>query len=126
MSDGARNYRGLIVWQAAMQMVEDVECVCARLPRKDWDLARQMRRSSTSVPENIAEGNGRFSIPDYLRFLGTAKASLNELQSDLQSLRRRDPKDRLVATALNRSYFVEKTLMRLVKSLRRKRDGDAA
>jgi four helix bundle protein len=125
-NDGPRNYRDLIVWQAAIQLAADVEVVCKRLPRSEWKLVQQLREAARGVHSSIAEGNGRFSIPDYLRFLSMSNASLQEVQSDLLTLRRSNPEDKPIRVALDRTYFVAKVLMRLVESLRRKRDDDKA
>ena len=127
-SRGARNYRDLIAWQAAIQLASDIETVCKQLPRSRWKLIQQMTDAARGVHSTIAEGNGRFSTRDYLRFLAMANGSLKELQSDLIALRRSKPTDPAVRTALNRTYIVEKLLTRLTAALRRKlgKDGEAA
>jgi 23S rRNA-intervening sequence protein len=53
------SYRGLEVWQAAMDLVEEVYRLAALLPETEkYGLASQMRRAATSIPANIAEGYG--------------------------------------------------------------------
>jgi four helix bundle protein len=84
-----RDYRDLLVWQQAMELALEVEVICERLPRSQWQLASQRRRAANSIHSNIAEGNGRFSRPDYLRHLSVANASRRELQNDLHFLTRR-------------------------------------
>ena len=121
---GARDYRDLIVWQAAIVLATDCERLFDHLPRRHWHLITQMRRAANSVYSNIAEGNGRFTLPDYLRHLSMSNASLRELQSDLRFLRAVKAAPRYTRTALDRAAFVEKALMRLVESLRRKRDRE--
>lgn len=117
-SPKVRDFRDLFVWQQAMELALAVEAICERLPRSQWHLASQMRRAANSVHSNIAEGNGRFSRPDYLRHLSIANASLRELQSDLHFVTRRQPTDERPKQALSRSVTVGKLLMRLVGSLR--------
>lgn len=117
-----RDYRDLYVWQQAMELALEVEAICDRLPRSQWQLASQMRRAANSIHSNIAEGNGRFSRPDYLRHPSIANASLRELQSDLHFLTRHE-NDAKVKQSLDRSVTVGKLLMRLVSALRGKGGG---
>lgn len=86
-----RDYRDLVAWQQAIELGVDVEVVCDALPRKHWSLASQLRRAANGVHSNIAEGNGRPSSGDYLRMLGLAKSSPNEIESDLHFIARKFP-----------------------------------
>ena len=73
-----------MVWQKAMDLVTEVYRVTAQFPREElYGLTSQIRRSAISVPSNIAEGYGRKSTNDYLRFLQISIGSLYELQTQL-------------------------------------------
>ena len=50
-------------------------------PDERYELARQIRRASTSIPINIAEGAGRRTKRDNVQFLGVARGSLSELEA---------------------------------------------
>ncbi|RBP45141.1 four helix bundle protein [Roseimicrobium gellanilyticum] len=69
MSD-IKSYKDLIVWQKAMSLAKLVYTLSRQFPKEEqYGLSQQIRRASVSVPSNIAEGNGRGSKPDYIRFL---------------------------------------------------------
>jgi hypothetical protein len=60
--DGSiRDYRDIVAWQRAIDLAVMISGICDRLPRKEWELASQVRRAALSVHSNIAEGNGRGS-----------------------------------------------------------------
>ena len=80
----ARNYRDLLAWQRAMDFVVLVYQVTSGFPSDErFALTSQLRRSSVSVPSNIAEGEGRFSKADFKRFLSIAHGSLREAETQL-------------------------------------------
>ena len=80
-----KTYRDLLVWQKAMQLVTQIYSITKELPREElYGLISQIRRSSVSIPSNIAEGYGRNSRNDYLRFLQISMGSLFELQTQLE------------------------------------------
>ena len=76
------DYRGLRVWQVAMDLVIESYRLGDLLPtRERFGLVSQLRRAATSVPSNIAEGNGRVHRGEYLHHLSIARGSLNELRT---------------------------------------------
>ena len=80
-----KTYRDLVVWQKSMQLVTQVYLITKRFPKEElYALTPQIRRSCISIPSNIAEGYGRNSKNDYLRFLQIASGSLYELQTQLE------------------------------------------
>jgi len=83
-----RNYRDLLVWQKAMELVTEIYQHTKSFPNEErYGLTLQLRRSSVSLPSNMAEGYGRNSTQDYIRFLRIANGSLFELQTQLEIAR---------------------------------------
>ena len=83
------NYRELKVWNEAMALVSEVYSVLKEFPNFErYALADQIRRSSISVPSNIAEGSARHSQREFYRFLGIASGSLAELSTQIEISRR--------------------------------------
>lgn len=79
------SYRDLLVWQKSMNLVTEIYSITQNFPSIEvYGLSNQMRRSSVSVPSNIAEGYGRNATGDYKRFLQIATGSLFELQTQLE------------------------------------------
>ncbi len=80
-----KSYRDLIVWQKAMALAQQVYGLSAELPRNEaYGLLSQMRRAAVSVPSNIAEGQGRLTDLQFRHFLGNARGSLYEMQTQLE------------------------------------------
>jgi four helix bundle protein len=82
-------FQDLRVWQEAMDLTVEVYRVTFEFPKHElYGLVSQMRRAAVSVPSNIAEGKGRHSDPDFVRFLLNARGSLLELQTQVLIARR--------------------------------------
>jgi four helix bundle protein len=80
-----RTYKDLIVWQKSMCLVTEIYKATKTLPEEEkYGLISQIRRSAVSVPSNIAEGYGRNSTDDYLRFLKISIGSLYEIQTQIE------------------------------------------
>ena len=81
----AYRYKQLKVWQKAMALVVDVYRATKKFPPDEqYGLISQMRRSVVSIPSNIAEGHGRTSEKELVRFLVIAKGSLYELDTQIE------------------------------------------
>lgn len=79
-----KNHKDLIVWQKSMLLVEEVYRLVKLLPKEEtYALSDQMRRAVVSIPSNIAEGNGRESEKEFLRFLAIAQGSNAEIETQL-------------------------------------------
>src|ERR1041385_1021104 len=77
-----KNYQELIVWQRAMDLVEEVYRISRGFPREEvYGLTSQIRRASVSIPSNIAEGQGRRTTPDFVKHLSIAYGSLREVET---------------------------------------------
>jgi four helix bundle protein len=77
-----KDYRELIVWQKAMDLVETIYRATGMFPREEiYGLTSQIRRAAVSIPSNIAEGNGRNTTRDYVHFLGIAYGSVKEVET---------------------------------------------
>ena len=98
------SFRDLIVWQKSMQMVTEIYKICNKFPDSEkFGLSLQMKRSAVSIPSNIAEGYGRNSTNDYIRFLQIAISSLYEFQTQLE-------------ISKNLNYISENTFERINKN----------
>lgn len=76
-----RNYKKYLVWEKSHQLTLDIYRNTSSFPKEEqFGLISQMKRSSSSVPTNIAEGCGRNSDMDFCRFLYIAFGSANELE----------------------------------------------
>lgn len=84
-----RSHRDLIVWQKAMDPVVRVYRDTESLPKAEaYGLTSQIRRAVTSIPANIAEGQGRRLTKEFVYFLANARGSLWELDTHLESATR--------------------------------------
>lgn len=83
-----QSFRDLLVWQRAMQMCIAIYRLTKDFPRDEaYGLTSQIRRAAVSVPSNIAEGHGRLGTGEYRQFLGIARGSNSELQTQLEIAR---------------------------------------
>lgn len=77
-----KSYQDLEVWQLGMDLVIESYKLTRKFPAAErFGLVSQIRRSAVSIPSNIAEGQGRHHLGDYLRFLSIANGSLKELET---------------------------------------------
>jgi len=101
-----RTFRDLLIWQKSIKLVTQIYEVTKIFPKEEaFGLTSQMRRCAVSIPSNIAEGHGRNSTRDYLRFLQIATGSLYELQTQL-------------VIANNLSFFSEEAFISLEENAR--------
>ncbi len=78
------SYKDLIVWRKSMILAKEIYNLTKRLPHEEkYVLSDQMRRAAISIPSNIAEGYGRNSTKEYVRFLNIARGSEFELETQI-------------------------------------------
>ena len=79
------DYKNLKVWQKAMDLTVEIYSLVKLLPREETNaLADQMRRAVVSIPSNIAEGHGRNSDKEFIKFLTISRGSLLELETQIK------------------------------------------
>ena len=121
------SYRDLSAWKAAKALaVEVYRVVNVAAVRNDFALVDQMRRAAISVPSNIAEGAGRGSNQDALKFLYIARGSLCELRTQVEVMQEAGLLDsRICESLLGRAEETGRLLGGLVRFRASRRDGDA-
>ena len=117
------NYRDLLVWQKAMELVVECYRLCEFLPKTEiYGLASQLKRSAVSVPANIAEGHGRDHLGEYLHHLSIANGSLMEVETHiLLAEKLRFIAKEEIELSLFKSAEVGRMLAGLSKSLKNRR-----
>ena len=79
-----QSYRDLVAWNKAMDLVTEIYRVTHNFPKEElFGLTSQLRRAAVSIPSNIAEGKGRLSKGEFRQFLGNARRSLAEVETQL-------------------------------------------
>ena len=79
-----KEYKKLIVWQKAIQLVKLVYAIANDLPKNEqYGLSSQIKRAAVSIPANIAEANGRNTEGEKRQFLGIAQGQAYELETEL-------------------------------------------
>ena len=121
-SEMLKNYKELKVWQKSYRLCLEAYKMTAQFPKEEkFGLISQIRRSVVSVPSNIAEGYGRKTTADYIKFLYIAYGSNCELETqimlsgDLNFL-----EGDKVKIIIDEIHGVERMLKALIKSLERK------
>ena len=78
------SFKDLVVWQRAVELSVEIYKATASFPTSEqFGLSNQLRRASVSVASNIAEGYGKSSKGEYVSFLGHARGSNGEIQTQI-------------------------------------------
>lgn len=85
--DPIAGFEKLWVWQKAHELMLEIHEICKGLPRsEDFRLRAQLEKSSSSVPDNIAEGHSSFYYLDKIKGFNTARKEAGEAQNQIRSL----------------------------------------
>ena len=116
-----QNHRDLVVWQKSMDLAVSAYRVTESFPTQErYGMTSQIRRSSASVPANIAEGYGRESPGAYAQQLRVSQGSLKELETHVELANRVGLlSDDAIRPILGLAEEVGKMLRSLIRSVER-------
>ena len=78
------HFKELLVWQKSINFVTEIYKETKSFPKSEmYGLVSQIRRATVSIASNIAEGNSRRSVPDYVQFLRISRGSCAEVETQL-------------------------------------------
>lgn len=115
------HWKDLKVWKKAHSLVVEVYRITNRFPKEElYGLTSQIRRSSSSVPANLVEGQSRNTSREYLQFLYNARGSLEETRYHLLLAHDLGYLEKDLYTRLEGQYEeVSKMLNSLIKSIKK-------
>jgi four helix bundle protein len=119
MSKQSGSFRNLLVWKRSMELAVAIYALTRSFPKEElYGLTSQMRRAAISISSNIAEGRGQNSGGEFRQFLGIARGSVFELQTQLLLARKLDFCDDLAAKpCLSLAAEVEQMISPLIATL---------
>ncbi len=80
----AHSFKELIAWQKARRLAVRIYRLTQNFPQEEkYGLSTQLRRAAVSVVSNIAEGQGRRTVGEFQQFLGIARGSLLEIETQI-------------------------------------------
>ncbi len=115
-----RDFREIKAWEKAHRLTLEVYKATRTLPKEElYGLTSQIRRSSVSIPANIAEGCGRGGDAEFARFLQVSMGSASELEYHLLLAHDLDfLKDSIYERLLEQVTEVKRMLTAFIKKLR--------
>ena len=114
-----RNFRELNIWKRSFALVTQVYQLSETFPSTEkFGLMLQIRRCAVSIPSNIAEGCGRNTDKDLLRFLDISMGSAFELETQLLLAEQLEfIKNQNIAEVINELHEIQKMITGFKKSL---------
>ena len=115
-------YKDLIVWQKSIELIEKIYRITARFPKEElYGIVSQLRRAAVSIASNIAEGQGRMSSGEFRQFIGHARGSTLEVETQLiVAVRLGFATTELVESALKDCDDIKRMLHGLAASLEKR------
>ena len=113
-------HKDLDVWKKSIDLVLKIYVLTKEMPSDErYGLCSQIKRAAVSVPSNIAEGAGRSSTKEFIRFLDISNGSLSELETQLIIIEKLQYGDthKIIEASL---IPIRKMLYKLKQSLKRK------
>jgi four helix bundle protein len=84
-----QSFQDLTVWQKSLELTEKIYELSSNLPKEEkFGIISQIQRSAISIPSNIAEGYCRNNRKEYCQFIGIARGSAAELETQLIIIQR--------------------------------------
>mgnify|MGYP001279208983 CR=1 FL=1 len=117
-----KSYTELNTWKESRVLVKLIYELVSEFPKEElYGITSQIKRSAISVPSNIAEGVGRFTSKDSLRFFYISRGSLYELETQLYlSFDLRFISQKELDTALSQITIVNKLLSGFINHYKKK------
>ncbi|MEK7645973.1 MAG: four helix bundle protein [Patescibacteria group bacterium] len=113
----SKSHKDLLVWQKAIDFVVEIYRITAELPKDElYGISQQMRRAAVSIPSNIAEGQHRKNIKEFLQFLRISYGSGAELETQLIITEKLYPKINFIKSK-NMLDEIQKMLTGLIQKL---------
>jgi four helix bundle protein len=109
----------MTVWQQGLKLVKNIYAITREFPSEEkFGLISDMRRAATSIPNNIAEGYGRFEPKDKTRFYKISRGSCYEIHSQLLiSKELKYLKNNIDEKLIEQLQLIIKELNKLIKSI---------
>ncbi|PSB09813.1 four helix bundle protein [Pleurocapsa sp. CCALA 161] len=113
------SYKEQFIWKKAVNLSVRCYKLTAYFPKSEiYGITSQIRRSSVSIPSNIAEGYGRQNKKEYIRFLRIALGSARELETQLIiSLKVELTKSNYIESVLKDSDEIQRLLVTTINKL---------
>lgn len=120
-----RKYQDVVAWQKAIDLVTAIYRATQSFPSSEtYGLTSQLRRAAVSIPSNIAEGQGRASTGEFRHFLGQARGSLLEVETQIVIAKNLDYLPEAASEGLlEKCAEVSKILYGLIAAIERKSTG---